>query len=186
MFPWYALTSIPGICGTAAAAAFLMAVAFLMRAGRCRGAWAAVTAPMVSAFGWVIFSGRTGVGENFGFGSRTFRPVAVAAQTGPLAAPAWLALLALDTWPFAWPPVLIMLGMMIPTANTVVTAARGWGPKSLAGLRSTSPPRRTRLPVQPHIIRATFWRSDIPARRHVWKSGATVTPDACEVKGENR
>src|SRR6516165_4157819 len=157
-----------------------------MRAVRGRGAWAAVTAPMVSAFGWVIFSGCTGVGENFGLGTRTFRPVAVAAQTDPLATPAWLALLAPDVWPFVWPPVLIMLGMMIPTANTVVTAARGWGPKSFAGLRSTSPPRRTRLRVQPYIIRATFWRSDIPARRHVRKSGATVTPDACEVKRENR
>src|SRR5215472_12139944 len=141
---------------------------------------------MVSAFGWVTFSGRTGVGENFGLGTRTFRPVAVAAQTGPLATPTWLALLAADAWPVVWPPVLIMLGMMIPTANTEVTAARGWGPKSLAGLRSTSPPCRTRLPVQPHIIRATFWRSDIPACRHVWKSGATVTPDASEVKREYR
>src|SRR6516162_10762827 len=119
---------------------------------------------MVSAFGWVIFSGWTGVGANFGLGTRIFRPVPVAAQTDPLATPAWLALLAPGAWPFVWPPVLI-IGMMIPTANTVVTAARGWGPKSFAGLRSTSPPRRTRLPVQPHIIRATFWRSDIPARR---------------------
>src|SRR5215467_11937167 len=126
-----------------------------MRAVRSRGAWAAVTAPMVSAFGWVIFSGRTGVGENFGLGTRTFRPVAVAAQTGPWATRTWLALFAPDAWPFAWPPVLIMPGMMIPTASTVVTAARGWGPKNLAGLRSTSPPSRTRLPVQPHIIRAT-------------------------------
>src|SRR5215471_668269 len=145
-----------------------------MRAVRGHRAWAAVTAPMVSAFGWVIFSGWIGVGENFGFGTRIFRPVAVAAQTDPLATPAWLALLAPDAWPFVWPPVLI-IGMMIPTANTVVTAARGWGPKSLAGLRRTSPPRRSRLPVQPHIIRATFWRSDIPACTHVWKSGATVT-----------
>src|SRR6266699_383085 len=109
---------------------------------------------MVSDFGWVIFSGRTGVGANFGLGTRTTRPVAVAAKTGPLAALLWLALLVPDAWPFDWPPVLIMLGMMIPTANTVVTAARGWGPKSLAGMRSTSPPRRTRFPVQPHIIRA--------------------------------
>ncbi len=95
---------------------------------------------MVSDFGWVIFSGRTGVGANFGLGTRTTRPVAVAAKTGPLAALLWLALLVPDAWPFDWPPVLIMLGMMIPTANTVVTAARGWGPKSLAGMRSTSPP----------------------------------------------
>src|SRR5215471_2341218 len=141
---------------------------------------------MVSGFGWVIFSGWTGVRENLGLGTRTFRPVAVAAQTDPLAMPAWLALLAPDAWPVAWPPVLIMLGMMIPTANTVVTAARGWGPKSFAGLRSTSPPCGTRLPVQPHIIRAAFWRSDIPARRDVRKSGATVTPDASEVKREYR
>src|SRR5690242_10048563 len=161
MFPWYLLTSIPGSWGTAAA------VAFLMRAVCGHGACAAVTAPMVSAFGWVIFSGWIGVGANFGLGTRTLRPVAVTAQTGPLATAAWLALLAPDAWPFARPPVLIMLGMMIPTANTVVTAARGWGPKSLAGFRSTSPPRGTRLPMQPHIIRATFWRSDIPACTHV-------------------
>jgi hypothetical protein len=104
---------------------------------------------MVSALGWVIFSGRTGVAANLGLCTRTFRPFTVAAQTGPLATPAWLARLTPDAWPLAWPPVLIMLGMMIPTANTVVTAARGWGPKSLAGLRSTLPPHRARLPVQP-------------------------------------
>jgi hypothetical protein len=91
---------------------------------------------MVSDFGWVIFSGRIGVGANFGLGTETIRPVAVAAKTGALAVRAWLALRSPDAW-LDWPPVLIMLGMMIPTANTAVTAARGWGPKSLAGLRST-------------------------------------------------
>src|SRR5215468_7901923 len=116
MFPWYALTSIPGSWGTAAA------VAFLMRAVRGHGAWAAVTAPMVSAFGWVIFSGWTGVGANFGLGTRIFRPVTVTAQTGPLAAAAWLTLFAPVAWPFARPPVPIMLGMMIPAANTEVIA----------------------------------------------------------------
>jgi hypothetical protein len=43
--------------------------------------WAAVTICMVSERGWVIFSGRTGVGMNFGGGTRTFRPDAVAAHT---------------------------------------------------------------------------------------------------------
>src|SRR5262249_31944979 len=107
-------------------------------------------APMVSAFGWVIFSGWTGVGANFGLGTRTFRPVPVTAQTGPLAAAAWLALLALDAWPFAKPPVPSILGIMIPAATTHVIAHSGCGPKSLAWLRSTSPAHRARLPVQPH------------------------------------
>src|SRR5215813_8732935 len=77
-----------------------------------------------------------------------------------------------------------MLGMIIPTANTVVTAASGWGPKSLAGMRSTSPPRRARLPVKPYGNRATFWRSYIRRCRHVRKTGATVTLDTSEVVRE--
>ena len=40
----------------------------------------------------------------------------------------------------AVPPELIMLGNTIPTASTVVTAARRCGPKSVAGCRGTSSP----------------------------------------------
>ena len=43
--------------------------------------WAAVTACIESARGWVIFSGWTGVGMNFGGRTRTLRPDAVAAHT---------------------------------------------------------------------------------------------------------
>ena len=82
---------------------------------------------------------------------------------------------------------IIMPGMMIPTANTVVTAARGWGPKSLAGMRSTFA-SWVGLGCRSSfaIFRATFWRSHMRLCRLVRKSVATVTLDASEVKREYR
>src|SRR6266480_1924756 len=122
--------SIPGSCIT-------------VRAGwmrtECRHIpWAAVTICMVSERGWVIFSGWTGVGMNFGGGTRTFRPDAVAAHT-VFAVDWWLAggLARPATWPL---PEWIMLGNTIPTASTVVTAARRGGPARVAGCRGTSSP----------------------------------------------
>src|SRR5579863_3760301 len=102
---------------------------------------------MVSAPGWVIFSGWTGVGMNFGGRTGTFRPDAVAAHT-VFAADAWLAagLAPLAVCPLAvCPPELIMLGSTSPTAMTVVTAASRCGPASVAGCRGTSSPPGIRL-----------------------------------------
>src|SRR5579863_9367659 len=100
---------------------------------------------MVSAPGWVIFSGWTGVGMNFGGRTGTFRPDAVAAHTvfAAFAADAWLAA---GLAPLAGcPPELMMLGSTSPTAMTVVTAASRCGPASVAGCRGTSSPPGIRL-----------------------------------------
>src|SRR5579859_1480675 len=125
---------MPGICSTVTADR-------ICTEGR-EFVWAAVTACIESAPGWVSFSGWIGVGTNVGAGTGTFRPDAVAAQTVFALAPdVGLAAGLVAVPPLAdWPPVLTMFGSTMPTANTVATALRRCGPKSLAGVRATSSP----------------------------------------------
>src|SRR5215468_3509432 len=93
---------------------------------------------MVSAPGWVIFSGWTGVGVNFGLGTKTFCPDTVTAHTAP----------ARDPVPAGWPAVPVMPGIPTISAKPAATAASGYEPKSVAvrrGVITSPPPSRTLL-----------------------------------------